>query len=59
MKELHEDDGGDNTEPLEDFLGPSIEEVGGVSCNLRTYLERREQAHGAVRHIRAYSLGLM
>lgn len=28
MKELHEDDGGDNTEPLEDFfLGPSIEEV--------------------------------
>lgn len=28
VKELHEDDGGDNTEPLEDlFLGLSVEEV--------------------------------
>lgn len=28
VKELHEEDGGDNTEPLEDlFLGLSVEEV--------------------------------
>lgn len=27
VKELLDEDGGDNTEPLEDFLGPSIEEV--------------------------------
>lgn len=26
VKDLQEDDGGDNTEPLEDFLGPSVEE---------------------------------
>lgn len=26
-QDLQEDDGGDNTEPLEDFLGLSIEEV--------------------------------
>lgn len=34
MKELQEEDGGDNTEPLEDsFLGLSVEEV-RASCNL-------------------------
>lgn len=33
VKELHEEDLGDNTEPLEDlFLGLSVEEV-GASCN--------------------------
>ncbi|MEQ2200610.1 Rab GTPase-binding effector protein 1, partial [Xenoophorus captivus] len=33
VKDLQEDDGGDNTEPLEDFLGLSVEEV-RASCHL-------------------------
>lgn len=51
VKELHEEDAGDNTEPLEDlFLGLSVEEV-RASCNAICPSERTEQAIIVLRHI--------
>lgn len=50
VKELHEEDGGDNTEPLEDlFLGLSVEEV-RASCNSICPSERTEQAIIVLHH---------
>lgn len=51
VKELQEEDVGDNTEPLEDlFLGLSVEEV-WVSCNAICPSGRTERAIIVFRHI--------